>query len=445
MALSDLQKMVAGMFYPAQPAANASIYDLARADAQRQSLSGLGAGLLAAAVPQTPMMRAQALQQAFGSMGNMGTNVYNAAQARLMAQQAESAARRDKLISERASAILGGLPTAIGTAPTAPVVPPVDAGVSVAPSQGPVQINPQVATITAPQPPSAAPLQFSDTDKIRLQNAAALGDEEVIKVYNEIVEEKAKPKGGGSDYLSMSVMRQPDGSYAYVQPSKTGGPPLILGPAPAPGEEEKAIVEQKAKGEIMAFQPKANRALVRTEGNALNVVNAATEALNIIRNSNFATGKTGKLASNVPGTDAYNLSRLLDTVKANVGFNELQSMREASPTGGALGQVAVQELESLQATKGSLDIGQDAELLEKSLMNIIADTDNTVNSMYDAYERDYGAGSVSREPLYDLSAVYAAPPEAIDVLRQNANDPAARRAFDRQFGKGAAKYILGVQ
>lgn len=87
MALSDLQKMVAGMFYPAQPAANASIYDLARADAQRQSMSGLGAGLLAAAVPQTPMMRAQALQQAFGSMGNMGTNVYNAAQVRLMEQK----------------------------------------------------------------------------------------------------------------------------------------------------------------------------------------------------------------------------------------------------------------------------------------------------------------------------------------------------------------------
>lgn len=87
MALSDLQKMVAGMFYPAQPAANASIYDLARADAQRQALGGLGAGLMAAAVPQTPLMRAQALQQAFGSLGNTGTNVYNAAQVRLAEQK----------------------------------------------------------------------------------------------------------------------------------------------------------------------------------------------------------------------------------------------------------------------------------------------------------------------------------------------------------------------
>jgi len=87
MALSDLQKMVAGMFYPAQPAANASIYDLARADAQRQSMSALGAGLIGAAVPQTPIMRAQALQNAFANVGNMGTNVYNAAQLRLAEQK----------------------------------------------------------------------------------------------------------------------------------------------------------------------------------------------------------------------------------------------------------------------------------------------------------------------------------------------------------------------
>jgi hypothetical protein len=92
MALSDLQKMVAGMFSQPQPAANASIYDLARADAQRQSMSALGAGLIGAAVPQTPIMRAQALQSAFAGAGNMGTNVYNAAQARLMAQRAETEA-----------------------------------------------------------------------------------------------------------------------------------------------------------------------------------------------------------------------------------------------------------------------------------------------------------------------------------------------------------------
>lgn len=150
MALSDLQKMVAGMFYPAQPAANASIYDLARADAQRQSMSALGAGLIGAAVPQTPMMRAQALQQAFGSMGNMNTNIYNAAQSRLMAQKAETEARQlaadqawleSRGMAPQATSVAGQLPStsvpapAIGTAaeriaqPMPPSVAPVKTGV----------------------------------------------------------------------------------------------------------------------------------------------------------------------------------------------------------------------------------------------------------------------------------------------------------------------------
>lgn len=80
-----------GMFSPRQPQnVSGSIYDMARADAQKQMLAQIGGGLMAASVPQTATMRAQALQGAFGNMGNIGTGVYNAAQARLMAQKAES-------------------------------------------------------------------------------------------------------------------------------------------------------------------------------------------------------------------------------------------------------------------------------------------------------------------------------------------------------------------
>lgn len=45
----------------------------------------------------------------------------------------------------------------------------------------------------------------------------------------------------------------------------------------------------------------------------------------------------------------------VNTIKANLGFDALQAMRDASPTGGALGQVAVQELEMLQSTVAALD------------------------------------------------------------------------------------------
>jgi hypothetical protein len=81
----------------------------------------------------------------------------------------------------------------------------------------------------------------------------------------------------------------------------------------------------------------------------------------------FETGLTGAAVGKIPGTQAYDLRRTVDTVKANVGFDTLQKMREMSPTGGALGQVAVQELTMLQATIGNLDANQSEPVLKRNL------------------------------------------------------------------------------
>ena len=58
------------------------------------------------------------------------------------------------------------------------------------------------------------------------------------------------------------------------------------------------------------------------------------------------------------------------TKQANLGFAELQAMRQASPTGGALGQVAVQELDMLQSTLASLNQSQSPEQLRSSLNEV---------------------------------------------------------------------------
>ena len=84
----------------------------------------------------------------------------------------------------------------------------------------------------------------------------------------------------------------------------------------------------------------------------------------------FSTGLTGEVLGLIPGTGAYDLDATLDTIKANLGFNELQAMRQASPTGGALGQVAVRELEMLQATIASLKKGQSQDKLRNGLAQV---------------------------------------------------------------------------
>jgi hypothetical protein len=78
-------------------------------------------------------------------------------------------------------------------------------------------------------------------------------------------------------------------------------------------------------------------------------------------------GFVGSIAARVPGTPATNLRSDLETIKSNLGFAELQAMRDASPTGGALGAIAVQELIALQSTVASLDPSQSPEKLRSSL------------------------------------------------------------------------------
>lgn len=86
--------------------------------------------------------------------------------------------------------------------------------------------------------------------------------------------------------------------------------------------------------------------------------------------SGATTGFVGGFSQYIPGTPARNLATTIDTIKSRIGFDTLQAMREASPTGGALGQVAVQELEMLQSAVASLDVGQSQQQLEQNLQAV---------------------------------------------------------------------------
>jgi hypothetical protein len=132
------------------------------------------------------------------------------------------------------------------------------------------------------------------------------------------------------------------------------------------------------------------------------------------------TGIAGKASSIVPGTDAYNLNQRVLTLKANLGFDRLQQMREASPTGGALGQVAVQELEALQASVGSLEIGQSQAELRNNLEKI--------DKHYKAW---LAAVQGARGPEAQNVNLTAEDKAALDWANSNPNDPRAAQIKQR--------------
>ena len=75
----------------------------------------------------------------------------------------------------------------------------------------------------------------------------------------------------------------------------------------------------------------------------------------------------GALLASLPQTEARALAGDLDTIRANVGFDELQSMRDSSPTGGALGQVSEMENRLLQSVRAAIDQMQNGENLKQNL------------------------------------------------------------------------------
>jgi Uma2 family endonuclease len=81
---------------------------------------------------------------------------------------------------------------------------------------------------------------------------------------------------------------------------------------------------------------------------------------------------------------AKDLSATVDTIKANLGFSTLQQMREASPTGGALGAVSERELTLLNSAVTSLDPAQSTEAFRRNLEQVRTHFTNWKNAIQEA-------------------------------------------------------------
>jgi hypothetical protein len=143
------------------------------------------------------------------------------------------------------------------------------------------------------------------------------------------------------------------------------------------GADSRALRDQLTKAQIDATKARTQvlkDKAASTERKVRQLTNTVTTRADFLigqldlaekRVSPTTTGLIGSQLRKIPNTDAYDLNRLVDTIKAGIGFSELQQMRIESPTGGALGQVAIKELDMLQATLGNLDTAQSPEEVKR--------------------------------------------------------------------------------
>ena len=138
--------------------------------------------------------------------------------------------------------------------------------------------------------------------------------------------------------------------------------------------------------DLIRMRPKAFSSLGAFKQKTNFMKDNIAQALNNI--SGWST-EFGSALSGWPGSQAQALKTILNTIKANVGFQALQEMRANSPTGGALGQVSERELAYLQATLGDIAQEQDGAILAEKLRAMQRQIEGMGERLQQAYDMTF--------------------------------------------------------
>lgn len=224
--------------------------------------------------------------------------------------------------------------------------------------------------------------------------------------------QKIAPVGPGMT-PARGVAEVDTGTGTAIIDKATGQDVRTIGKDVAGAEHAKVIGRETGEGQMQL--PKAATGLQQYELQD-DAVNTAIDKAISMADGMGATGLASQLTGPIGGTPAYNLARQIDTIKGNIGFDKLQNLRDNSPTGGALGQVAVQELQMLQSVLGSLDQAQDSSQL-KTQMAQIKDLRAKFRKMKrEAYQRDVARFGAGRVPNPEAGPPVGSGGEAADPL-----------------------------
>ena len=139
--------------------------------------------------------------------------------------------------------------------------------------------------------------------------------------------------------------------------------------------------------------------------------------------TSWTTGLAGSIMSAMPGTPAHDVANAITTIESAIGFDRLQAMRDASPTGGALGAISERELAQLNASLGSLKQSATRDQFEKNL--------KAVKRHYMAAVEAIRAQQIEYRRIHGIEAPAPMPSNA----DQSPSQQAAPLVFDDATGK----------
>jgi hypothetical protein len=183
-----------------------------------------------------------------------------------------------------------------------------------------------------------------------------------------------------------------------------------------------------------ALFPKAKQAVQTVEAS----MDTLEKDLTTLANHPGLNGITGVIYGRTPSVtkDSLAAQALYDKIVARGGFSELQAMRAASPTGGALGNVSNQEGQQLKQAFAEIGQVQSTDDMKKALLRAAETARQTKQRAREAYDDTYSYRSSGQPAGGDAPPPMSAEDkQALDWANANPKDPRA----------AAIKQRLGVR
>jgi len=188
--------------------------------------------------------------------------------------------------------------------------------------------------------------------------------------------------------------------------------------------QSEQLLTPKEKQKREAAYPQATSAINSFESKADSFV----KDIEKLRDSPGLSEITGFAAGRLPGLTANGRAAqaLYDKIVAKGGFQALQDLRDASKTGGALGNVSNQEGKQLTASFAAIDRRQDAKDVKAALDQAIGDIQGSKTRLKEAYDLTYSYKA--EQPKKSLSGEDQ---QALDWANKNPNDARSAQIKNR--------------
>lgn len=287
----------------------------------------------------------------------------------------------------------------------------------------------QLLALGTPQAIAAA--KALDTDIVSLQRQHVVGGALVGPGGEVIYQSPEKPQALPTDIATMQALGYPLTQAGYAayreaqasrqprEPREPSAPIAVVDDATgkikyvareeAIGKTPASALEALPPKEIQkreAAFPQSTAAIKGVEANS----DAFIKDLKTLRNHPGLEGITGLIygrTASVTGPSRQ-AQALYDKIVAKGGFQMLQAMREASKTGGALGNVSNEEGRRLQAAFAAIDRKQDAADVRTAIDTAISEIEGAKARAREAYDDTYsykrgGAGAAAPKSGVDTS------------------------------------------